>query len=64
MTYAYRQRGKDIDMNLGFKLAFLNDDVFVSFLQGGVLFLQLLVLPASPSVLKPNSDLTRVKTKL
>lgn len=39
MTYPHRQRRKDRDMNLGFKLAFLNDDVFVSFLQGGVLVL-------------------------
>lgn len=51
-------------MNLGFKVAFFHDDVFVSRLQGRVLFLQLLVLPSSPSVLKPDGNLTRVKAKL
>ena len=51
-------------MNLGFKFEFLHDDGFVSLLQRGVLFLQLLLLRTSPSVLIPYSDLTRVDSKL
>jgi hypothetical protein len=56
-----RERERERDLRL--KPAFLEKGAFLFFLQNGVLFLQFLVPPTSPSVLEPNGNLARLKTQ-